>query len=74
MDASKLFKLPTLNAAQEERVATCRDACPFYVRSKVLNVYAERCRKCGCFIHLLAVKGYKGCQDGRWAKRSGLNV
>ena len=51
---------------QAARVEKCRDACPQYLKTPVLKTTAERCKACGCFIHLLALRGPKACVESRW--------
>lgn len=55
-----------LKPDQESRLETCRSGCQQYIRTPVLGTYAERCKACGCFIRLLALRGAKACAESRW--------
>lgn len=57
--------LPKLTPDAAARVETCR-ACPSYMKSRALNLELEKCRECGCFIHLKAMQGPKACPLGKW--------
>ena len=54
-----------LKPHQLTRVQTCR-TCDHYVQSKAINLMLEKCKLCGCFIHLKVLQGKGKCPDLRW--------
>jgi len=63
------IQLPVLTERQQSRIDICR-TCEYRIKTKALKLELEKCRLCGCLIHMLALDP-NGCSAGKW-NRSGL--